>query len=124
MTTPPRPPLKSLPATSDRPSSAEPARTPAGSGAPKVAAEGVLSALRPNPHIASERDEERVFFGLHIVAPPDWRAPTSATAACPCGYQDNARGRTAILRLVEDYMNHKETNCPHYTGVTERRKAA
>ncbi|MFI1160211.1 hypothetical protein [Streptomyces sioyaensis] len=109
--------------TPNSPSSAKPARTPRGSGAPKVVAEGVLSALRPDPRVASGHEEERVFFGLHIVAPPDWAAPTSATAVCPCGYRRNARGRSGVLQLVADYTDHK-TTCPSFTGITEKRNVA
>ncbi|MFF7703233.1 hypothetical protein [Streptomyces lydicus] len=111
--------------TTDRISSAEPARTPAGSGAPKVVArQGVLSAVRPDLRQTTQCDQEPVFLGVHIVAPPDWSAPTSATATCPCGYQRSARGRAAVLSLVEDYTEHKETTCPRHAGIAERRNAA
>ncbi|MEW1752077.1 hypothetical protein [Streptomyces angustmyceticus] len=109
--------------TTDHISSAEPARTPAGSGAPKVVAEGVLPAVRPDLRQTTPCDQDPEFLGVHIVAPPDWSAPTSATASCPCGYQRSARGRSAVLRLVEDYTEHK-TTCPHHTGAAERRRAA
>ncbi|WP_327290755.1 DUF3631 domain-containing protein [Streptomyces sp. NBC_01198] len=53
MTSPePRPGLKSLTTTPDQTSSAEPAGTPTGSGAPKVAArQGALSAVGPGPQV-------------------------------------------------------------------------
>ncbi|MFF8899527.1 hypothetical protein ACF082_18895 [Streptomyces lydicus] len=110
--------------TTDHISLAEPARTPAGSGAPKGGAEGVLSAVRPDLDQNTQCNQEPVFLGLHIVAPPDWSAPTSGTAACPCGYQRSARGRAAVLRLVEDYTEHKETTCPRHAGSAERWDAA
>ncbi|MEU5545016.1 hypothetical protein AB0G85_21865 [Streptomyces sioyaensis] len=110
--------------TPDHTDSADPARTPAGSGAPKGGAEGVLSAVRPDLHQTTQCDQEPVFLGVHIVAPPDWSAPTSATATCPCGYQRSARGRAAVLSLVEDYTEHKETTCPRLAGIAERRDAA
>lgn len=120
MNTPPRPPLKSLPDTPDRPSSAEPASAKAGSGAPKVVAVGVLSALRPDLRQRNQRDQERVFFGLHIVAEPEWRI--AVTAACPCGYRRHGKGRAAGVPLIEDYTSHQKT-CTHHTSSTERRAA-
>lgn len=109
--------------TTDHTSYAKPAPAPTGSGAPKVVAEGVLSALCSDPRMASGREKERVFFGLHIVAPPDWTAPTSATAVCPCGYRRSAKGRSGVLQLVADYTDHK-TTCPSFTGITEKRNVA
>ncbi|MFE1900087.1 hypothetical protein [Streptomyces yangpuensis] len=47
--------MKSITATPDGPSSAEPTRTPVRSGAPKVVAEGVPSVLRPAPRPADGR---------------------------------------------------------------------
>lgn len=114
MNTPPRPPLKSLPVPTDRTRSAEPARAPSGSGAPKVAAEGVLSALRPDPH---QPTQEPVFYGLHIVAEPKWRI--SVTAACHCGYRRHAKGRAAVVPLIEDYTSHMKT-CVHHSSTGRR----
>ncbi|MFJ5802535.1 hypothetical protein [Streptomyces decoyicus] len=117
------PPIKSLPATNRR-SPAEPDRAPAGSGAPKVVArQGVPSAVRPDPHTTTPAGAERVFFGLHVIAPPSRSAATSATAACPCGYRRNAKGRDGVLQLVADYTDHK-TACPRYTGIAEKRNIA
>ncbi|MFI2257500.1 hypothetical protein [Streptomyces tubercidicus] len=109
--------------TPDHISSAEPAPAHVGSGAPKVAArKGVLSALRPNPHQPTQPEPEPVFYGLHIVAEPEWRI--SVTAACPCGYRRQVRGRAAVLRVIEDHTNHQKT-CPrHAANIVERRKAA
>ncbi|MFH8566974.1 hypothetical protein [Streptomyces sp. NPDC017993] len=108
--------------TPDRTSSAEPARTTSSSGAPKVVArQGALSALRPDPNHATQGSPERVFYGLHIVAEPKWRI--SVTAACPCGYRRQVRGRAAVVPTVEHYTEHKKT-CPHHTGIAERRHAA
>ncbi|MFJ5799724.1 hypothetical protein [Streptomyces decoyicus] len=98
MNTPLRPPLKSLPDTPDRPSSAEPVPATAGSGAPKVVALGVLSALRSDRHQHNQQNQERVFFGRH------------------------ANGRAAGVPLIEDYTSHKKT-CAHHTSSTERRAA-
>ncbi|MGW9079671.1 hypothetical protein [Streptomyces kronopolitis] len=71
--------------TTDHIGSAKPARTPMGSGAPKVVAEGVLSALRPDPRMEAEQGLGRVFFGLRVVAPWSWDAVASGTAACHTG---------------------------------------
>ncbi|MEU5302749.1 hypothetical protein ACH4YO_18575 [Streptomyces noursei] len=97
-----------------RPQSAEPASAPTGSSAPKDAArKGALSALRPDPHQTTHRPPEQAFFGLHIIAPPDWNALTRATALCRCGtYHREARGRAAVLRLVADWDHHRTKTCP------------
>ncbi|WJY39729.1 hypothetical protein QT196_21975 [Streptomyces sp. P9-2B-2] len=123
MTRPGPPPIKSFTATTDRSSSAEPARTPSGSGAPKGGAEGVLSAVRLDSHTDSPAGTERVFFGLHIIAPPSFSAATSATAACRCGYRRSAKGRSGVLQLVADYTDHK-TACPRFAGIAEKRNVA
>ncbi|MFJ9410837.1 hypothetical protein [Streptomyces sp. NPDC101393] len=110
--------------TPDRINSAEPARTPSGSGAPRVVArQGVLSAVRPDPHPDTAHEPERVFFGLHIIAPPSFSAATSATAACRCGYRRSAKGRSGVLQLVADYTDH-QTACPRHTGIAEKRNIA
>ncbi|MER7988440.1 hypothetical protein ABTY53_23050 [Streptomyces noursei] len=100
--------------TTDHSNPAEPAATPDGRGAPKnVARQGVLSALRPDPHPTTHRPPEQVLFGLHIIAPPQRSAVTRATAICRCGaYDREARGRAAVLRLVEDWDLHRTTTCP------------
>ncbi|MEU7638767.1 hypothetical protein AB0C11_22130 [Streptomyces sp. NPDC039016] len=100
--------------TTDHPDPAEPAPARSSSGAPKVAArKGVLSALRPNPHPTTHRPPEQLLFGLYIIAPPQWNAVTRATAICRCGtYDREARGRAAVLRLVEDWDHHRTTTCP------------
>ncbi|MGW7020844.1 hypothetical protein ACWGGS_16060 [Streptomyces decoyicus] len=120
MNNPPLPPLKSLPDTPDRPGFAEPSPAPSGSGAPKVVAVGVLSVLRPDQRQRNQRDQERVFFGLHIVAEPEWRI--AVTAACPCGYRRHGKGRAAGVPLIEDYTSHKKA-CAHHTSSTDRRAA-
>lgn len=120
MTTREHPPTNSQLASPTYPRSAEPAHTPPGSGAPRVVAVGVLSALRPDRRQRNQRDQERVFFGLHIVAEPEWRI--SVTAACPCGYRRHGKGRAAGVPLIEDYTSHKKT-CAHHTRSTDRRAA-
>ncbi|MGW7457058.1 hypothetical protein [Streptomyces sp. NPDC054797] len=115
----PRPPLKSITDTTDGPSSAEPARAPGGSGAPKVVAEGVPSALLPDPRPA---DGRRPVAWLRIVAPPSFASPTEATAWCECDKRvRTATGRPAVLQLVEAH-NHHRTVCPLL--ATQEGKAA
>ncbi|MFG2861223.1 hypothetical protein [Streptomyces sioyaensis] len=119
------PPTNSQLATSNNTISAEPAQATSGSGAPKIAArKGVLSVLRPDPHTSPGPDQERVFFGLHIVAPPDWSALTRATAICRCGtYDRQAKGRVPVLRLVEDWDFHRTNACPLRTPQGGRNAA-
>ncbi|MEU9498178.1 hypothetical protein [Streptomyces sp. NPDC048196] len=122
MSTQPPPPLEGQPASTTAPCSAEPARTPFDSGAPKgVARQGVLSALRPDPRQPAQPAAELVFYGLHIIAEPEWRI--AVTAACPCGFRRQVRGRAKVAQTIEDYTRHKET-CPRHTGLVERRHAA
>lgn len=52
MNTPPRSALKSHPRTTGQPRAATLTAVPPVVGAPKVVAEGVPSALRPDPHTA------------------------------------------------------------------------
>ncbi|PJN40767.1 hypothetical protein CG747_10550 [Streptomyces sp. CB02959] len=53
-----------------------------------------------------------MLFGLHVIAPPQWSAVTRATAICRCGaYDREARGRAAVLRLVEDWDLHRIKTC-------------
>lgn len=59
--TEPRPALKSLATTPDQTSPAEPARTPTGSRAPKIAArQGALSALLRDQHPVTAAQGGRV----------------------------------------------------------------
>ncbi|MGD3106281.1 hypothetical protein [Streptomyces sp. YGL11-2] len=59
------------------------------------------------------RPPEQLFFGLHVIAPPDWSALTRATVLCRCGaYDREARGRAAVLRLVADWDHHRTQTCP------------
>ncbi|WP_157847674.1 hypothetical protein [Streptomyces violens] len=112
MTGSPRPRLKSPSPAPTGPDSAEPAAASSGRGAPKgVGRQAVLSALRPDPHDLLPAEPERVLFGLHIVAPPEWSAICRATATCRCGYERQAKGRAAVLRLVEEWTVHPE-QCP------------
>ncbi|MFI9028828.1 hypothetical protein [Streptomyces sp. NPDC053560] len=110
------------PGPADKPQDATPAPARDGRCAPKNAArQGVLSALRPGLDDLLPAEPERVFFGLHIVAPPEWSGLCRAAATCRCGYERQAKGRAAVQRLVEDWTDHPQ-RCRLQT--VERRKAA
>ncbi|MFJ6606637.1 hypothetical protein [Streptomyces lydicus] len=102
--------------TTDHISSAEPARTPAGSGAPKVGAEGVLSALRPAPQTVTVTGLMPGFVirGLNGSAFPvaDW--------LCVCGHHERASGGDVYELAHRVQVGH----CPHRSTETDRRSAA
>ena len=114
-----RPRLKSLTAPPTGPRPAEPAGAPLASSAPKVAAEGVPSAVLPDQRRVTQ---QRLIGWLHIVAPPDWRARVSATSHCDCGRHLTARGRDDVLALVADHAEHRAA-CPLH-NAPERRHAS
>ncbi|WEH34478.1 hypothetical protein PZB75_14670 [Streptomyces sp. AM 4-1-1] len=116
MNPPPRPRLKSLPATSTGPSTAEPAPAGPGSGAPKNVAEGVPSSVRPAPHTT---DSRYPVAWLTITAPRG--ALPTATSTCQCGRNLFATGHRKTLALIEDHTTHR-THCPLLT--TEERNAS
>lgn len=105
---------------STRPSPAEPAPTPDGSGAPKVVAEGVPSSIRPDP---LTDDGRRPVAWLHIVAPPSYGASPSVRSWCSCGRDVFAAGRARALALIADHAEHR-TVCPLISGPAEGVKAA
>lgn len=113
MTSPgPRADLKSLTTTPDRPGPAEPAHTPSGGGAPKVVAEGVRTAVVPDPHTPTGRDPRRRMVAvLHIIAPPYWKAIPSGRSWCECGYQRLAVGRANTEQLILTHKRHQAA-CP------------
>ncbi|MFC5027778.1 hypothetical protein ACQFX6_16910 [Streptomyces sp. DSM 41987] len=113
MTAPgPRPDLKSITTTPNQPSHAEPAPAPSGGGAPKVVAEGVRTAVVPDPHTPTNQDSRRrVVAVLHIVAPPYWDAVPSGRSWCACGYQRQAAGRAATEQLILAHKRHQAA-CP------------
>ncbi|MGP3685413.1 hypothetical protein ACTVZO_12000 [Streptomyces sp. IBSNAI002] len=101
----------------DRPSPAEPAPAPNGSGAPKAVAEGVPSSVLPDP-LAD--DGRRPVAWLHTVAPPSYGASPSVRSWCSCGRDIFAAGRARALALIADHEQHR-TTCPR---LTRRREAA
>ncbi|MGW2518709.1 hypothetical protein ACWC09_17175 [Streptomyces sp. NPDC001617] len=106
MSAPPRPRLKSIAATPDGPSAApQPVDTTA-VGAPKVAAEGVRTALRPDPHTS---DGRYIVAMLQVSAP--YQATPTATSQCLCGRHRTAVGERQVLALIADHTAHRDA-CP------------
>ncbi|MBL3665328.1 hypothetical protein JL475_04780 [Streptomyces sp. M2CJ-2] len=103
---PPRPALKSLPATS-QPSAAGPTSTAPGGGAPTGVAEGVLSAVRPDQQPG---DGRYPVAWLHITAPGRGAIP-AATSKCACGRDRSAVGHRRVLALIADHTAHRDL-CP------------
>ncbi|MFH8617900.1 hypothetical protein ACH4E8_22910 [Streptomyces sp. NPDC017979] len=91
-------------------SPAEPTRATDGRSAPKSAAEGVVSASRPDPHPTS--DGRTIVGGLHIVAPGRGTTPT-ARSWCACGRDLYAVGHRRTLDLIADHAHHRDV-CPHH----------
>ncbi|QKW50946.1 hypothetical protein [Streptomyces buecherae] len=102
----PTPPLKSPPRTTTDPRPAIAAGATEGRSAPKNAAEGVLSALRPNPRPSTER---RPVAWLSIYAPG--RATPTARSWCACGRDRFAAGHKRAAALIADHAAHRAL-CP------------
>ncbi|MFI1107346.1 hypothetical protein ACH4TU_05230 [Streptomyces physcomitrii] len=96
---------------------AEPAPAAGGSGAPKVVAEGVPTAVLPDPQTG---DGRHIVAMLHIVAP--YGATPSATSRCACGRDRSAIGHRRVLALIADHEAHR-TTCPHHTPQEGRAAA-
>lgn len=107
MTAREHPPANSPTKTPARISPAEPAPAPDGNGRPKVVAEGVLSAVRPDPRAD---DGRRPLAWLHITAPDRGTTPT-VRSWCACGRDLFAAGQTRALALIADHDRHR-TTCP------------
>ncbi|GGZ44639.1 hypothetical protein GCM10010387_43640 [Streptomyces inusitatus] len=90
-----------------RPDPATPTPDTRDSGAPKVAAEGVPSVVRPNPH--ARPDSRHIVAMLHIAAPRG-TTPT-ATSRCVCGRDRSAIGHRRVAVLIEDHAAHRDV-CP------------
>ncbi|MFE9791349.1 hypothetical protein ACFYRL_06375 [Streptomyces goshikiensis] len=117
MSTRPRPRLEGPTLAFTGLSSAEPARSTDGSGAPKVVAEGVPSSVCSNPGFD---DGRRPVAWLHISAPGRGVTP-SARSWCSCGRDLFAAGQNRALALIEDHVRHR-TLCPQL--VSKEGKAA
>ncbi|MFD7294127.1 hypothetical protein ACFV9W_12630 [Streptomyces sp. NPDC059897] len=103
-----RSPLEGLPQDTTGPQAARSTGVPDGVGAPKRGAEGVLSALRPEPQ-PQRGDGRYPIAWLHIVAPRG--ATPTATSRCECGRDRSAIGKARVLALIDDHTAHR-TACP------------
>ncbi|ARQ67496.1 hypothetical protein CAG99_00355 [Streptomyces marincola] len=101
------------------PPAARHSQPPATAGARKVVAEGVVSAVRPDPR---PRDGRRPVAWLHICAPPDWQIAPTARSLCECGRDERAAGRARVAALVAEHTAHRDT-CPLRTPAPERNAA-
>ncbi|MFJ1879704.1 MULTISPECIES: hypothetical protein [unclassified Streptomyces] len=115
MSTPRRPHLKSLPTPPTGPSTANPAPTPSGSGAPKDVAEGVPSSVGSDQPVG----DGRYPIAWLTISAPRGAVPT-ATSICECGRNLFAAGHRKALALIDDHNRHR-TRCPLRT--TEERIA-
>ncbi|MEU9139195.1 hypothetical protein AB0D33_25095 [Streptomyces sp. NPDC048404] len=111
------PHLKSITTTPDGPqAAAQPVDSPA-VGEPKGVAEGVPTAVRPDPRPAA---------GPYPVAWLTIRTPyrmnPSATSTCLCGRDRRAIGKPHVLALIADHQAHRDT-CPLRTPQEGRTAA-
>ncbi|MET8727067.1 hypothetical protein ABZV81_07750 [Streptomyces parvus] len=105
MSTPSRPRLEGHPPTPRLgPANAVPARS--GRGAPKVVAEGVPIAVRPDQQTG---DGRHPVAWLTITAPRG--ATPTVTSVCQCGRNLFAAGHHRALALIEDHTRHRDL-CP------------
>ncbi|WP_405955484.1 hypothetical protein [Streptomyces phaeochromogenes] len=117
MSTPPRPSLKSLPATLSGLRAAAQAVPGPVVGEPKGAAAGVRTALRPDPR----RNDGRYPVAWLCISAPRGAVPT-ATSKCLCGRDRSAVGHTKVLALITDHTAHRDA-CPFRTTQEERAAA-
>ncbi|MEV7346991.1 hypothetical protein [Streptomyces sp. NPDC093544] len=117
MSAPPHPPLKSLTPTPSNPRAAAHAAPGTAVGEPKGGAEGVTSALRPDPQ---QGDGRYPVAWLHISAPRG--AVPTAASKCLCGRDRSAVGKARVLALIDDHTAHRD-ECPLRT-TQEGRAAA
>lgn len=110
-------PLKSMPVTTAGPRRAEPAPASPGSGAPKVAAEGVPIAVLPDPRTVTVTGIQPGLtvrgLGRNELPVADW--------LCTCGHHERARGRRAVTELTTRACVGQ---CPHNASPQSRRNAA
>ncbi|MFD3562473.1 hypothetical protein ACFWVU_22760 [Streptomyces sp. NPDC058686] len=117
MTNRPHPRLKSLTPAPTGASLAEPGPAPSSPGAPKGVAEGVPTAVRPDPQT---KDGRYFLAWLHVTAPRG--AIPTATSNCDCGHNRSAIGRTRVLDLIDEHAFHR-TVCPLRTPQEGRAAA-
>ena len=115
MTTPP-PASKSITPTSTGPRAAPQAVDSTAVGEPKGAAEGVRTALRPDPHT-----DGRYIAAMLCIRAPNGATP-SATSQCLCGWHRRAFGERRVLALIADHTAHRDA-CPLRTPQEGRTAA-
>ncbi|MFJ7410094.1 hypothetical protein ACIQWZ_04665 [Streptomyces sp. NPDC098077] len=115
MTTAPNHRLKSLPATPNTPQAANVVAARMTGGEPKGVAEGVRSAVLPDPHtvtVTGIRPGLTVRgLGRNQIPAADW--------LCACGHHERARGRDRVTDLT---TRARVDHCPH--TEQHRRNAA
>ncbi|MFY0510227.1 hypothetical protein ACOMD4_07465 [Streptomyces anulatus] len=104
---PPAPPMHSAANTRQEPITV---------GAPKVVAEGVPTALRPD----QQTGDGRFPVAWLTITAPRGTTPT-ATSICACGRNLFAAGHHKALALIADHTDHK-TRCP--LRITQERTAS
>ncbi|MEV7345567.1 hypothetical protein [Streptomyces sp. NPDC093544] len=117
MSTPPRPRLKSITHTPSNRHDAEQPMPQAALGDPKGVAEGVPTAVLPDPR----RGDGRYPIAWLSITAPRSAVPT-ATSKCLCGRDRSAVGKARVLALIDDHTAHRDT-CPLRT-TPEGRAAA
>ena len=116
MNAPTRFPLEGQPATSGAQGAELAPPTPA-VGDPKGVAEGVPTAVRPDP---PRGDGRYPVAWLRITAPRG--ATPTATSKCLCGRDRSAIGHRKVLALIADHTAHRDT-CPLRTPQEGRAAA-
>ncbi|MEG9548651.1 hypothetical protein V5N34_11225 [Streptomyces baarnensis] len=116
MTTPPNPPLKSLPATPNPPQAADPAAARMTGGEPKgVGRKAVPVAVLPDPQLVTVTGIRPGLtvrgLGRNQIPAADW--------LCACGHHERARGRDPVTDLT---TRARVDHCPH--TEQHRRNAA
>ncbi|WP_371791501.1 hypothetical protein OG285_17650 [Streptomyces sp. NBC_01471] len=109
--------LKSLTTTPTSPSPAEPAPVTTRQGALKVVAEGVPTAVLPDPRTITVTG---IGPGLHLRGLDRGEVPV-ADWLCACGHHERARGRKAVTELT---TRVRVGHCPHNAPAQNRRDAA
>ncbi|WP_217234952.1 hypothetical protein [Streptomyces sp. AC555_RSS877] len=117
MNTPLHPPLEGQQTATTGPQDAEQATPEQAVGEPKGVAEGVPTAVLPDPH---RGDGRYPVAWLHIVAPRG--AVPTATSKCLCGRDRSAIGHGKVHALIADHEAHRDT-CPLRTPQEGRTAA-
>ncbi|MCX5286922.1 hypothetical protein OG870_22870 [Streptomyces sp. NBC_00461] len=117
MNTPSRPSLKSIIGTPAGPRAAEPGAPRPATGDRKEVAEGVPTAVRPEPR----RGDGRYPVAWLSICAPRGATPT-ATSKCLCGWDRSAVGHKRVLALIAAHTGHRDA-CPLRTPQEGRAAA-